>query len=327
MRATWEHLTTADVWPNNRLSTWQDLGQKIYGDISVTPHYPNRFCGRLSHISFGSMLLAHVETSAATALGGRAINYQAHSQVENALMISLLLRGQGEIKQGSNSVSLKPGDIFIRSLNEPWEQTCHEDMDHINIRVPFTLFLPDVLDPYRLVGKKFSIENSDVKMVSGIFTSVYQALLENSDEQRGAILSNLVVDGLRLLYSITETETAEKLNSPSMILKRKAIQLIMQNLGDANLSIKQIADDLNVSVRQLQRAFANFGDSPKKFMVNQRLDRAAQILRDSSASNMSILNIAFDVGYNDISAFSRSFSLKYGVPPREYRSSYSGTAD
>jgi len=327
MKATWEHLTTADVWPNNRLSTWQDVGQKIYGDISVTPHAPNQFHGRLSHISFGSMLLAHVETSAATALGGRALNYHANSQAEDALMISLLLEGQGEIKQGNNSVELAPGDIFVRSLNEPWEQTCREDMDLLNIRVPLALCLPEILDPFRIVGEKFSIANPDVQMVSDIFKSVYHALLENSDEQRGSILSNFVVNGLKLLYLTTETAKTERLISPSMILKRKASQLIMQNLGDSDLSIKQVADELAVSVRQLQRAFAQSGGSPKKFMVNQRLDRAAQILRSTSSSDVSILNIAYDVGYNDISAFSRSFSVKFGLSPRDYRSSFSGSED
>ena len=56
--------------------------------------------------------------------------------------------------------------------------------------------------------------------------------------------------------------------------------------------------------------------SPQEFLINYRLDKAAQML---SETEDSVGNVASAVGYADPLAFSKAFKQKFGVSPRSYR--------
>ena len=58
------------------------------------------------------------------------------------------------------------------------------------------------------------------------------------------------------------------------------------------------------------------GLSPHKYIINIRLEKAKQMLKDTSNS---ISEISFDLGFYDIHSFSKSFKSKYGFTPSEYR--------
>ena len=59
---------------------------------------------------------------------------------------------------------------------------------------------------------------------------------------------------------------------------------------------------------------------PRRHRVSIRLDEAGRRLSDPSLS-ARITDIAYDVGFDDLSYFSRSFRRKFGVSAREYRHS------
>ncbi|HTR63442.1 MAG TPA: AraC family transcriptional regulator [Candidatus Binataceae bacterium] len=58
------------------------------------------------------------------------------------------------------------------------------------------------------------------------------------------------------------------------------------------------------------------GVTPHQWLIRARLCRAAQRL---ATSEQAITDIAFDVGFEDLSNFIRSFRAQFGVPPGRYR--------
>lgn len=58
------------------------------------------------------------------------------------------------------------------------------------------------------------------------------------------------------------------------------------------------------------------GIGPKEFCIRVRMERAQQLLRESS---MSIDQIASALGYADMFFFSRQFKQQFGMPPRRWR--------
>src|SRR5262249_55014462 len=58
------------------------------------------------------------------------------------------------------------------------------------------------------------------------------------------------------------------------------------------------------------------GDPPIRYITRYRLTRAARHLRPTS---LPIGEIASNVGYESIFAFSRAFKRGFGIPPRGYR--------
>jgi len=78
-----------------------------------------------------------------------------------------------------------------------------------------------------------------------------------------------------------------------------------------------LADVANTSRYQLARAFsAMMGQSPIQYLINTRVRAAADVLRTTSTP---ITEVAFDVGFNDISHFYSCFKSALGVTPRQWR--------
>ena len=58
------------------------------------------------------------------------------------------------------------------------------------------------------------------------------------------------------------------------------------------------------------------GEPPMRYLAQQRLQAAAERLRNSSEP---ISRIAFKVGYESEAAFNRAFKREFGVPPSSWR--------
>jgi AraC-like DNA-binding protein len=96
----------------------------------------------------------------------------------------------------------------------------------------------------------------------------------------------------------------------------KAKRIVEENMANPDFSIDTFSKLAGMSRSQLHRkTTALFNLSPSEFVRSLRLSRAAQRLKQKSGT---VSEIAFDVGFNNLSYFSRSFREQYGVLPSEY---------
>lgn len=83
------------------------------------------------------------------------------------------------------------------------------------------------------------------------------------------------------------------------------------------INIVKLAQQCHLSVSQLQRRFKkNTGYRLAEYWRHKRLDHAKFLL---STSFLTIESIAFAVGYEHVSAFSRSFNNSFGHYPSQWR--------
>lgn len=98
----------------------------------------------------------------------------------------------------------------------------------------------------------------------------------------------------------------------------QALLMMEENL-EHPLQIIEIADELKISHRQLDRLFQKFlQSSPAQYFRSLRLARAAGLL---SQTGLNISEIAFGCGFQSSSHLGRHFKHQYGVTPGTYRKS------
>ena len=100
--------------------------------------------------------------------------------------------------------------------------------------------------------------------------------------------------------------------------RRAVIAFIDRNICEPDISTRAIAEDVGVSMRYVQMIFAGMGTTPSSYIQRRRLDLAAERLRRLGTA-ASITNVAFDLGFNDLSSFCRAFRRRFGLAPRDYR--------
>jgi AraC-like DNA-binding protein len=87
------------------------------------------------------------------------------------------------------------------------------------------------------------------------------------------------------------------------------------------ISLEQVAGEAALSRFHLSRSFAEvFGLPPLAYHRRLRLEAAARLLRADAAS---ATEIADQLGYASLSAFTRAFRQQFGIPPSAARRAYS----
>jgi AraC family transcriptional regulator len=86
---------------------------------------------------------------------------------------------------------------------------------------------------------------------------------------------------------------------------------------DAELGLKRLAREAGVSAHTLPRAFLRaFGETPHRFVLNRRLDRARELL---AGTDMPVVDIALATGFSSQSHLAAAFRQLTGLTPGEYR--------
>ena len=87
------------------------------------------------------------------------------------------------------------------------------------------------------------------------------------------------------------------------------------------LRITELAERFHIHPNHLSRIFrAEFGVAPKQYLTERKLEKSAQMLRETDAS---VSLIAASLGFEDQHAFSKIFKKSLGLSPMEYRKAQS----
>src|SRR6266704_2748423 len=92
--------------------------------------------------------------------------------------------------------------------------------------------------------------------------------------------------------------------------------------SDRPIDLDRAAAEAGVSPFHFLRLFARvLGVTPHQYLVRSRLRHAARLLAED---NGDVTDVAYDVGFNDLSNFVRSFHRAAGVSPLKFRQASRG---
>lgn len=94
-------------------------------------------------------------------------------------------------------------------------------------------------------------------------------------------------------------------------------KLLEENLSEPNFNVKKLSDDLNLSTTHLYRKLiALTGLSPVEFIRSFKLQKASTMINNTC---LSIKEIGYAVGFNNLSYFVKCFRMQYSFTPSAYR--------
>lgn len=126
--------------------------------------------------------------------------------------------------------------------------------------------------------------------------------------------------GLRFSGSTSRKRVSADTNIDERRLPENLASLVQLQietmLPTQSLHIDDVADSLAMSTRGLQRRLAKQGKMYSQVLADSRISQAVGWLENS---NKPITDIAFDLGYQEASNFTRAFRRHLGVSPHMFR--------
>jgi AraC-like DNA-binding protein len=100
----------------------------------------------------------------------------------------------------------------------------------------------------------------------------------------------------------------------------RAIQAeIARRFSDPDFDLNNVARALGLSRRYVQQLLEETGRSFTEHLVERRLERSFAMLSDRRCLHLAIIDIAFAVGFGDVSHFNRMFRRRFGETPSGVR--------
>ena len=107
-----------------------------------------------------------------------------------------------------------------------------------------------------------------------------------------------------------------KIASKDQEFLKRAIKCLEENLSNSNFGVDDLYRELGLSRTQLYRKLKGLvGQSANEFIRSFRLKRAAQLLKQQE---MTISEVTYHVGFNDLQYFRYCFKKQFGSNPSEY---------
>lgn len=136
-------------------------------------------------------------------------------------------------------------------------------------------------------------------------------------------ISSLLFNREKLRYyytnNIYRVEPESKFGNQEQSFISKMNDIISSNVEDPKFSVEDLADKMNVSRVQLYRKVkAIMGINISDHINNIKLEKAAELLK---SNEMNISEIAYSLGFSSPNYFSTAFKNKFGISPKEYKSS------
>jgi len=86
---------------------------------------------------------------------------------------------------------------------------------------------------------------------------------------------------------------------------------------NSNITVEELAFLCNMSLSTFKRRFARiYGNSPNRWLLEKRMERAAKMLRQDDCKASEIY---YELGYENLSSFIQSFKQIYGITPKQYQ--------
>ena len=166
--------------------------------------------------------------------------------------------------------------------------------------------------------KPFEPEELIARVESLIATR--QALRESFRAERGdgATRSPAAEDSGLSAEGIENAEAALPPTAEADSLKEQIEETIAEHLTDPEFGVSELASATALSASQLRRRMKDLYDrTPVQLIRRRRLEAGARLLRERE--DATIGEVAFAVGFNSQSYFSRSFRKEFGMSPSRYR--------
>ncbi|WP_066765265.1 helix-turn-helix domain-containing protein [Sphingobium sp. CCH11-B1] len=227
--------------------------------------------------------------------------------------IMLLRSGVAHAQQGGKSCDLPAGTMYLLDCAQPWDILFPADHYCLTAHIDYRWLQHWLPEPSILAGRAVDASGSWVLPLVSMMNAIAADGLDNAPLPRALLADQMA--GL-LVLALGPHEHMQRRHETELVKRIRAI--IRDRYDRRDLTAKQVADDLGISRRYLDKILADARTTFLTLLEAQRLEAARLKLVDHR-SMTQIAEIAWSCGFADPGYFARRFARRYGMSPSSFR--------
>jgi AraC-like DNA-binding protein len=305
---------STDALPErDRLAIWSDVFGRHVVKAQFEPIGGHRYSQTATVRSLPGLSLV-----TATCSGFRATRTrQLIGDGNDDLILVINTTGISQYRQLGHETTAAPYEGILLSSADEGFGFYPRTTRHIVAGVPRQAIAAMVRDPESVVARPLP-KTEPLRLLTSYVLSADDLTLATS-ELRHAFATH-IQDLMALAIGTTRDGEAIALGRGMRAARQRAIKAdIIGNLGRSELSITAVAARHRISPRYIQKLFESEGTTFTEYVLERRLAEANRMLRDPNFAGRNISEVAFKVGFGDLSYFTRSFRRRFGMTPSDAR--------
>jgi AraC-like DNA-binding protein len=305
-------FSTQNLEITKRFPAWQEAICEHYLNVDVSSQTRASYNGFLNKSILGPVALTDVYLSSQDIVRSR--RHLSHLD-KDCFYIMLPSTGSLLVEQGGESKVSTPGTAVLFDTIKPYHLRCRDYCQSMYIEVPRKILIDRCSDDK--LANILALNFADgLGWAFSVFCKLIAAEAESFSDD---VATNVAVEIADLLALYINVESGHKSTTESLSSKFR-LQLVKSyietRLDDEDLTPEVIARDNGISLRYLHYLFKGSGASVSEWVREQRLNKCRQKLTSAKFERETITNIAFSMGFNSASHFTRLFKQRFGMTPR-----------
>jgi AraC-like DNA-binding protein len=254
----------------------------------------------------------------------------------NNFEISFITEGSGKRIVADSIEEFQPGDLAFIGRNLPHVWIADKEPrtpSNRTLEMVFLQFTSNVLSPQLLSMPEFSnvkraldFSERGIQIVGHTLNEVSEIMLQlpylKSFDRMLNFFKMMDIIGKSKTNVHLASKDYLKLRFTTGNMRIAAIHEFLMNNYREEVNLKRLAALVNMAEGSLCRFFKmNMGITLFEYLNQIKIEFACKLLMDQ---DLSITEVCFDSGFNNISHFNKQFKKTTGVPPSEYRKRFKG---
>jgi AraC-like DNA-binding protein len=231
------------------------------------------------------------------------------------LVILVNVNSKVWINQRGENIALPPGGAYFGSCTEEFAQA--GDLG-LGIRLPRATVAHLIHNVDDKVGRFIRPDSAAVKLLIGYVQTLRSSSLSSEDAARLAAphLHDLIALAVGTDEERTRLLSRRGFGAAQLLALQKDIEGL---IGEGEVSAEQLGRRHGLTSRYIRMLFEREGTSLGQYVLERRLHHAALALADPGQDHRRISDIAYDVGFGDLSYFNRTFRRFLHCTPSDVR--------
>ncbi|HWL21192.1 MAG TPA: helix-turn-helix domain-containing protein [Bradyrhizobium sp.] len=254
-----------------------------------------------------------------------ARNWERVSSVQDASYVLVCpLSGCVAFSQDGRIDIARPGEYVLLSELAFYELSSDKTTRMLMLRIPAAELRGRLVSVEDHVSRRFKPNEQMTRLLVDMIRSVSELFIDCPPPNPQALATE-IISFVALTIGSEDRGAATDVRNARYHLRRRIVDFIESHLSDQSLSPKKIAASSRISLSYLYSLFNDNETTVNQFVQTKRLQRAYEILVADPKGHRTVSEVAYEVGFKNVSHFSRCFSRHFKVAPRDVRQTHNAS--